>query len=382
MSKNTIKKRKDGRYEIKIFTGYDEFNKRKFKCVYGKTIAEVEAKADDIRQTLKKGMDIISMDDTYNQWLDRLKSAKSVDTGESELKTFIYRAKYFSYEFGEIPIKKISQTNIQSLINQIAKKNPKNGKPSGRRTVERYLAAISAVFECAIENRATEFNPCKYVKIPRNAPIKERRALSEEEIKRIEETPHRAQTAAMLMLYSGLRRGEATALLWSDIDLDNHTITVNKSFDFKTNTVKRPKTAAGTRLVNIPNKLVTYLKSVKKASIYVLTKADGKPMTEPAWRALWDTYILDLNIKYGKFIDSRSKFDPSGNILMIEPFTPHCLRHTFCTLMYKAGIDALTAKEQMGHSDIKTTLSIYTHLDQQFKNKKICKLDDYLSNLG
>lgn len=350
-------------------------------CLW-ETIAEVEAKAEDIRNTLKKGVDIISMDDTYNQWFKRLEAVKAVDISESELSTFIYRAKYFSAEFGDIPIKKISQTNIQPLINQLAKKNPKNGKPSGRRTIERYLSAISAVFEYAIENRAAEFNPCKYVKIPRNSPINERRALTEEEIKRIEETPHRAQTAAMLMLYSGLRRGEATALLWSDVDLNNHTITVNKSFDFKTNTIKRPKTAAGIRLVNIPIKLVNYLKSIKKTSVYVLTKADGKPMTETAWRALWDSYMIDLNIKYGKFIEKRNKFDPNGNVFTIEPFTPHCLRHTFCTLMYKAGIDALTAKEQMGHSDIKTTLSIYTHLDQKYKNKKICKLDDYLSKLG
>lgn len=379
---NSIKKRKDGRYQIQILIGTDEFGKRKYKFVYGKTITEVEAKAEEIRATLKKGIDIVTLDDTYNQWLERIENAKAVDTSESELNTFMFRARYFSDELGETPIKKISQTNIQPLINALAKNNPKNNKPSSRRTIERYLSAISAVFEYAIENRAAEFNPCKYVKIPRNAPITERRALTEEEIQWIEETPHRAQTAAMLMLYSGLRRGEATALLWSDIDFKNHTISVTKSFDFKTNTVKRPKTAAGTRLINVPSKLIDYLQNIKKTGIYVLTKADGKPMTETAWRALWDSYMIDLNNKYGRFIDKRNKFDPHGTVFTIELFTPHCLRHTFCTLMYKAGMDALTAKEQMGHSDIKTTLSIYTHLDKKYKNKNICKLDDYLSKMG
>jgi integrase len=46
--------------------------------------------------------------------------------------------------------------------------------------------------------------------------------------------------------------------------------------------------------------------------------------------------------------------------------------------MYEAGIDVLTAKEQMGHSDERTTLSIYTHLDRQHKKKNISKLDEYL----
>lgn len=46
-----------------------------------------------------------------------------------------------------------------------------------------------------------------------------------------------------------------------------------------------------------------------------------------------------------------------------------------------AGVDALTAKEQLGHSDIKTTLNIYTHLDKEHKVKNINKLDDYLSEI-
>ena len=381
MAKSTLKKRSDGRYAARIYLG-TENGKKVYKTVYGKTAAEAEAKATELRAKLKKGIDIISYDDTYNQWASRLKAAKEVEMSESEWNTFIYRVKYFADELGTTQIKNITQTHIQPLINRLASRNPKSGKPSSHRTIERYLSAISAVFEYAIENRAADFNPCQYVKIPRNAPVNERRALTDEEIQWIEETPHRAQTAAMLLLYSGLRRGEATALLWSDIDFRNHTIRVNKSYDFKTCTVKSPKTAAGTRLVNVPSKLIDYLKTVKRTSVYVLTKANGGIMTETAWRALWESYLIDLSRKYGKYIEKRNKFDPRGNVLMIEPFTPHCLRHTFCTLMYKAGIDALTAKEQMGHSDIKTTLSIYTHLDQKYKNKNICKLDDYLSKIG
>jgi integrase len=45
--------------------------------------------------------------------------------------------------------------------------------------------------------------------------------------------------------------------------------------------------------------------------------------------------------------------------------------------MYEAGIDALTAMEQLGHSDIKTTLSIYTHLSNQHKENDVKKLDEF-----
>ena len=43
-----------------------------------------------------------------------------------------------------------------------------------------------------------------------------------------------------------------------------------------------------------------------------------------------------------------------------------------------AGIDVLTAKEQLGHADIKTTLDIYTYLDGAYKQKSMDKLDAYL----
>lgn len=104
-----------------------------------------------------------------------------------------------------------------------------------------------------------------------------------------------------------------------------------------------------------------------------MTSSNGQRMTETAWKRLWESYMNDLNLTYGKAINKRNKFDPKGNIMTIEPFTPHCLRHTFCTIMYESGIDVLTAKEQMGHSDVKTTLSIYTHLDKNTRKRMLTK---------
>ena len=47
-------------------------------------------------------------------------------------------------------------------------------------------------------------------------------------------------------------------------------------------------------------------------------------------------------------------------------------------MLYMAGVDVMTAKEQAGHADIKTTMEIYTHLDETHKLKQIDKLDEYL----
>ena len=47
-------------------------------------------------------------------------------------------------------------------------------------------------------------------------------------------------------------------------------------------------------------------------------------------------------------------------------------------MLYLSGVNIMTAKEQLGHADIQTTLNIYTHLDSTYKEKKIQKLDVFL----
>ena len=110
---------------------------------------------------------------------------------------------------------------------------------------------------------------------------------------------------------------------------------------------------------------------------YVLHNPKGRQMTEQGWKRLWESYMRDLNVKYG-YDGQQNKNRPGGLPMLIDTFTPHQLRHTFCTLMYFAGVDIMTARDQMGHKDISVTLGIYTALDKKFKKKKINRLDTYL----
>ncbi len=208
--------------------------------------------------------------------------------------------------------------------------------------------------------------------------VDERRSLTDEERRWIEETSHRGQLLAMLGIYSGLRKGEMTALRWEDVNLDEGTITVNKSYDFKNYRIKSPKSKAGIRIVNIPKKLVDYLKQQERTCPYVVHTLDGRMMTYSSWQSVWRSFILELDRKYGAG-NKPKRFTPKEKqIITIDPFTIHECRHTFCTIMYLAGVDILTAQQQMGHSDVKTTLGIYAHLDALYKKKNISKLDAFL----
>jgi integrase len=142
--------------------------------------------------------------------------------------------------------------------------------------------------------------------------------------------------------------------------------------DFKT-----PKNGKA-RVVSVPQILIDYLKNLPRVSPFVLTNAQDQMMTDDSWRRLYASYMHDMNIRYGFNGNAPNKYSPTKIPMLISEFTPHELRHTFCTIMFEAGIDALTAKEQLGHSDIKTTLSIYTHLSSQHKDNDLKKLDVFL----
>lgn len=146
------------------------------------------------------------------------------------------------------------------------------------------------------------------------------------------------------------------------------------------------KTKSSIRVVDIPDVLVEFLQAKFQAgisSVLVCPSASGQLMSDTAWRRMWDSYLADLNLTFGDFSGQlaglpKSKFQPGGVPFLIPRFTAHWLRHTFATMLYFAGVDILTAKEQLGHADIQTTLNIYTHLDSKFKRKSMDKLNSYL----
>ena len=375
MAKSRVKKRPDGRYAMQIYLGTVD-GKRKYKTVYGGTPKEVQKKADEVRILMGKGINITSMRDSFGDWAEKFLISKEADgVSVSQLNSY---KNYCRNHLSPLYMKSLSEilpADIQSIINET--KLAKNTLKAIRNTA-------SQIFRLAIENRAIDFNPADYVRIPKIAPEFHRDALTDDQQRWIRETPHRAQRAAMLMLYSGLRRGEATALTWADVDLNTGTISVTKSAEMINGKphIKTTKTETGIRIVRIPQVLIDFLRNEKDSEfplcMHVIHSARGKMMTNQAWRCMWDSYLLDLNVKYG-YGGKINKFDPHGVVMRIPAFTPHWLRHTFASLLYRAGVDVLTARDQLGHSDIKTTLMIYTHLDKLYKEKHMDKLNEYLN---
>lgn len=272
------------------------------------------------------------------------------------------------------------------MINDLAQNNPNTNKPTSKKTLENIVKVASAIFRYAEANNLQGIpHYFKNVVISKKSPQMKRRALTEFEQAMIIDTPHRCQIAAMILMFSGIRRGELIPLRWSDIDLKNGYISITKSVEMQKNeaTIKEGgKTASAVRKVAIPPILINYLYNYKKnskvISLLVCPKKNGGLHTKSSFRKMWDSYLKELNVKYGYPNRDVSKFDPKGLPMLIDRFTPHYLRHTYATILYLQGVDAVSAKQYLGHSDVQTTINIYTDLSN---NSLLSITDSYKSKL-
>lgn len=376
MAKRT--QREDGRFSAKISTGDG-----KYKYVYAPSEKELEKKIKDVEKRRDRGLDLSADRDSFGYWREKWLKLKMIEVSNARYTSYLGKSKHLD-GIAHIPISKIRADDVQDIILDLS-----INKNLAKQTLNEIKQIASQIVRLAMDNRVVEYNCVAAVKIPTAAPKESREPITEEQISWVESTPHRAQTAAMIMLYAGLRRGELIPLKWCDVDFDSMAITVNKSVE-RVNGSQRlkkgGKSKSADRVVYIPQKLVNYLKPLQGAPFeLVCPSAHGKLMSDTAWRRLWESYMCDLNVKYGKWENQinganapKNKYAPEKLPMVIETFTAHQLRHTYITMLYMAGVDVLTAKEQAGHADIKTTLGIYTHLNAEYKLHNLSKFDEYL----
>lgn len=274
---------------------------------------------------------------------------------------------------GDMSVEVIKPTDIDALLDALTDQNPNTGRPASRQTLVDVRSTAQRIFEYALDLELITRNPARGREVSRYAPRRYRRALTATEQGLIISTPHRARVGALVMMLAGLRRGELIPLTWDDIDLDNLKISVTKSAESRNSnrlTVKSGTKTSWGRVVDITLDLALVLQDAKAhaRSKYVCPKTDGEMHTLMSWRRMWSSYIKALCKA------------PGAEQTSIHEITAHYLRHTYATLLYLSGVDVLTAAKLLGHSNVKTTIAIYTHLDDLMLSKSVDKLDSYLSS--
>ena len=177
---------------------------------------------------------------------------------------------------------------------------------------------------------------------------------------------HRFGIAAMLMLYGGLRRGEAiTFNVDRDADFVNGKIYVREAMSFSNGVrgrVKSPKTDAGIRCIPMFAPLRDVLEG--KHGL-VLTQTDGSMMTLSSFERAWESYKYQIEERINGFPKRWAR----GREWQEFTVRTHDFRHSFCVMCVDAGVDMKTLVQWMGHSDATMVQKIYDHVTKQREEK-------------
>lgn len=358
------------KYQTSIYLGMDPFSGKPINRRIGaNTKAELNRKRRDIQKELQAKQQRVD-DQLFGFYRENWLKIKKLEVGNGHYRCLVNNCDYLK-RFDDIPIDRITSDQYYYLLSELAKMNPHTHKPSSKKILVDIRRCAYNIHETALKPgpyQAITYNVVKDVKIPKTVPPKKRTPITPEQRQWILETPHKCRTASMIMLYAGLRRGEVTVLTKDDIDLENKTIRVNKAakFEGQKAIIGKPKTEAGVRIISIPDILVDYLSDQFFLRKYITFNTE-EPYNSSLWISAWRSYMRTFKKKYGDDI---------------ETFTPHQLRHTYCTMLFDAGIDAETARNLMGHENISTTLDIYTHLSRTHEQKEISALNRFLSEEG
>lgn len=359
----------DGRKRIRIDIGADpDTGKRIRKTFTGKTLKECYAKRDAWLEEQKASSKPHAQ--TVAEWAETWQEVYGSSSGYSQNRTVDIDVRRLICSIGDMQMSDVMQMHIQAYALSVSE--------YAKSTVQKIKATTARIFDSAVANKIIAVNPCTGVQW-KHTGEGTHRFLDAWEIQLITENwnAHHAGMWAMLMLYAGLRRGEALALRWSDIDLDALVIHVSRGVHFESNAsvIGTPKTESSVRDVPIFPPLAKALNEAFSDTLdknsFVCTGAAGQQVTLSIWASGWRAYNNAM---------TRAASDiPEHDVFSIRA---HDLRHTFASMLYDAGVDIKTAQKLLGHAAPEITMRIYTHLSEMYEARSVDKMTEYLNNMG
>lgn len=298
----------------------------------------------------------IKFKDFAEKWLHLNSAGKEIRTID-EYKTLINS--YIIPRLGYKKIKDIKIYDIKELLKDM------EHIPT---TAKKTLQLIKRILNDAVDNDIVIKNVAQNIKAPKVIK-KERFPLSLEEDQLLINSKSKYASFFILMRYTGMRKEEIVPLTLDDIDLQNKTISINKAVTFVHNqpVVKKTKNKKSRKIpiLDIVYDIVVNLVNNSNDNLLFRKESDKKMLTDSAIKRHLESFLYDIN----KNRENEVKF------------TCHQLRHSYCTMLYYAGVKIKKAQELMGHSSADMVYNIYTHLDEQRENAEEL-INDYIKKLS
>lgn len=284
----------------------------------------------------------ITYNDFLDDWLNHIKSNYKENTYNCYERGVRL---YIKPNLGIYKLTTIRPLTIQKLLDEV-------GKGMAYNHIKLIKAVISSSFDYAVfPCEYIQSNPCVNVKINKNKDVvTDSKTITLAQfntvLNNLSKTTQYYATPLYIGWYTGARISEVLNLTWDDVDFENHKISITGDL----------KTKASNRTILVSENLINILKKVKEnsKSKYVCTK-DG---------------FNQINISYFK-----SNLHHLMDNLDFK-FSFHKLRHTHATLLIENGANIKDVQYRLGHSDVNTTLNVYTHITDNSSSASVNILDN------
>jgi len=401
--------KKDGRYEYR-FT--DKSGKTKsvysWRLVASDKTPSGKRECKPLREmeiAIQRDIDaslIVDRTATVNDYWEKMIQKKQ---GLKDYTRFAYQSIYNTVVkpmLGEKKIVDVKRSDVEDFyLHQV---NERGIKPIN---LGSYHTVLAAIFEEAVRDEIIRSNPVSGVvndlkrrKIWNTAGwiAKEKYVFSDDAQARfisfIKKDPFAKYWCPMFLCFlgTGCRFGEMAALCWEDINWENKTISINKTMRYYRRGdehsafhISSTKTKSGTRVIPMLSAVETILKNeyekqhengfcnlvIDGHTHFIWTGRTGRPLTSQQF----DHKLLNATARYNQY-ELKLAQEENRKPCLIERFSAHNLRHTFCTRFCQNEKDIKVVQEIMGHASITTTMNIYNKCTLERKQHSFSKLED------
>ncbi len=367
---------------------YPEMGKRRLTR---SGFATSEEASDALQEALKQrkqnekfGNKVPPLGTYAEEWAAGLKLAASTIKGYKKI-----IRNHITPQLGMIQLDKLTATRIARHYRDLEDHGRNDqfgkGKPLSANSVHKVHVVLGAILDAAIDDGHLTVNPAKKkrtVKAPTTSEVRaqkpeivtwtsEQLALfltwNEEELK------DELFPMWRLIAYTGMRRSEALALKWSDLNTKRMTVSIRRAVDTDDWTKTKTTKTGNARVIDVDEDTLKVLASYKvaraelsftlaKADAYVFGDDDGYLRSPDAMTSRWDRRMNWLTKKY----DSMHRVTIKG------------LRHTHATLLLELGEHPKVVQERLGHSTITTTMNIYSHVTPTMQRSAVTRFAAHL----
>lgn len=242
--------------------------------------------------------------------------------------------------FREWRIRDITKAEVQRFLGQKRKQGLSGSSVHGIRT------ALGKVLQAAVDWEYLEENSARGIRLGDRTPVRERAYLLPDQLAPLlNALPQPCRTLVVIAVLTGLRIGELLALRWKHVDFIHDAIHVRETV--YEGQFGSPKTKNSRRDVPMS-------RPVREALLAQRTVSTGTDAEALVFACRNGTPLNPKNLL-------RRVLQPACRELGLPPVGWHSFRHTHATLLGEVGESLRTAQAILGHSDLKTTLNVYTH---------------------